>query len=317
MNIGEVLAKAWKIIWKHKVLFIFGILAGCGQSNNWGGGNSGYQFSKGDRNFSGELPNWMRNLIERFSNLSEGQLVNIIMIVVLVGLLLIVLAIFLSTVGRIGLIRGAQQADGGAEKLIFGELFSGSMPFFWRVFGLNLLVGLAMLTFLLFFILPFTLLGFLTEGVGLLCILPFFCLLLAPLSWLVTLIVEQANIAIVVENVGITEGLRRGWKVFRENLGIMILIALILFLGVRLIGGIIISLPLIAVVVPAAIALFSRTPDVMRGGLLIAGLCFVAYLPVLLVLSVILSSYFETAWTLTYLRLKSKASMIEQTPSAS
>ncbi len=37
-NFSEVLTRAWQIIWKHKVLWIFGILAGCGQG---GGGSSG------------------------------------------------------------------------------------------------------------------------------------------------------------------------------------------------------------------------------------------------------------------------------------
>ncbi len=32
MDYGEVLSKAWKIAWKFKVLWIFGILAGCGAS---------------------------------------------------------------------------------------------------------------------------------------------------------------------------------------------------------------------------------------------------------------------------------------------
>ena len=33
MEIGEVLSRAWQIIWKHKVLWIFGILASCSSSN--------------------------------------------------------------------------------------------------------------------------------------------------------------------------------------------------------------------------------------------------------------------------------------------
>ena len=33
MDFGEVLSSAWKIIWKHKVLWIFGILVSCGSAN--------------------------------------------------------------------------------------------------------------------------------------------------------------------------------------------------------------------------------------------------------------------------------------------
>jgi len=45
-NFGEVLTRAWQITWKYKVLWIFGILAGCtnggGGGGGGGGGNSGY-----------------------------------------------------------------------------------------------------------------------------------------------------------------------------------------------------------------------------------------------------------------------------------
>ena len=36
MNFGEVLSRAWQITWKHKILWLFGLLASCsaGGSNN-------------------------------------------------------------------------------------------------------------------------------------------------------------------------------------------------------------------------------------------------------------------------------------------
>ncbi|MEJ2225745.1 MAG: hypothetical protein P8X49_11505, partial [Syntrophobacterales bacterium] len=68
----------------------------------------------------------------------------IVAIIILVVLLLVVLGIFLGTMGRIGLIRGTLQSEEGATSLTFGELFNGGLPYFWRVFGLNLIVGLAL-----------------------------------------------------------------------------------------------------------------------------------------------------------------------------
>src|SRR5258706_12413885 len=57
INIGEVLTKAWKIVWKFKVLWIFGILASCGANNNARfnnsfGGNSGGGGKGGGGNIS-------------------------------------------------------------------------------------------------------------------------------------------------------------------------------------------------------------------------------------------------------------------------
>ena len=50
MDFGEVLTKAWKIIWKFKVLWIFGILSSCGQGSGNSGNPGGVQYSmdKGD-----------------------------------------------------------------------------------------------------------------------------------------------------------------------------------------------------------------------------------------------------------------------------
>jgi len=44
----------------------------------------------------------------------------------------------------------------------FGELWSESQPYFWRVFGLSFLIGLAFLVILL----PIVAIGILSAGVG-------------------------------------------------------------------------------------------------------------------------------------------------------
>jgi len=56
-NLGEVLTTSWKTIWKHKVLWVFGILASFargGGGSSAGGGNSGYQTGSGDVSFPTE-----------------------------------------------------------------------------------------------------------------------------------------------------------------------------------------------------------------------------------------------------------------------
>lgn len=303
MNYGEVLSKAWQIIWKHKVLWLFGILASC---SNTSGGSGNFNYSLSRR----EMPSQMQPYLDQFERLPEGQIALIVGIAVLVILVLVVLAVFLSTIGRIGVIRGAQEADKGEARLMFGQLFRESLPYFWRVFLLNLLIGLAIaLLFILFAVL--VIIGaFLTLGVALVCLLPLICLLI-PLSWLVSVVIEQANIAIVVENLGIMDGLRRGWTVFRDNLGTMIVMGLILYLGVGFIGGLIIALPVLLIIIPAVSGVIIGTERAIGGGLLIAGLCFVAYLPVFLALNGILTSYIESAWTLTFMRLTSAPKALE------
>jgi hypothetical protein len=121
-------------------------------------------------------------------------------------------------------------------------------------------------------------------------------------------VIEQANVALVVENLSITEGIKRGWQVVWANLGTMIVMSLILILGVGLIGGAIIGLPLLVVAAPLVVGVTTGTAEAIRNGLLVSGVFFIIYLPVLLFLSGILRAYTSSAWTLTFLRLTHKPS---------
>lgn len=289
-NFGEVLTRAWQIIWKHKVLWIFGIFAACSRGNgggSGGGGGGGGGTGPGDQPFP--------QLQQTFDQI--GQWINenpwIVAVLVILGLIFLVLAIFLGTIGRIGLIRGTYQAERGAERLVFGELFSESMPYFWRVLGLSLLI---FLIFLILFV-PLILFGVLTAGIGFVCLIPLICILI-PVGFAVTVVIEQANAAIVLENLGISDGLRKGWDVVRSNIGPMIVLALILFIGAAVVGFIF-AIPIIAAVIPLVVGAASNNTSPVW----IAVACCALYFPVLLVLNGILTAYIQTVWALAYMRL--------------
>lgn len=302
MDYGEVLSRAWQIVWKHKVLWIFGILAGCGSYGNPGRFSSSYR--------TDYVPSGVDDFFLQFERIPDWQIAALIGGLILVVLVLVLLATFLTTVGKIGVIQGAQKADQGALSMKFGELFSGSLPFFWRVFLLNLLFGLAFAALVFVLVIVFAFGAILTLGIALICMIPVICLLV-PVSWLLFVVLEQANIAIVVDNLGIIDGLRRGWQVFRDNLGAIIVMALILGIGVALIGGLIIGAPLFLIAVPVMSTVLLGSDSAVWGGLLITGLCFLAYLPFWLVLNGILTAYIESAWTLTYMRLTRRPTAIE------
>lgn len=297
MDIGNILSRAWQITWKYKVLWIFGILAGCG---NVSGNSSNAGGSQGQNQ-------------EQFSNMVQGMdqgvIIAIVIALIIIALVLAAIAIFLGAIGRIGLIRGTLQADQGAASLTFSELFNGSIPYFWRVFGLNLVVG--MIVFLGFILIA--VIGILgtvfTLGVGLVCLIPLICLLV-PLSWLIEIVIQQSNIAIVVENLGIGDGLRRGWEVVTKNLGSIIVMGLILVIGVGLIGGILIGLPLAALFTPLMVAAISGSQETIGTGAIVSGICLIGYIPVMLVVGGILQTFSASAWTLTYLRLTGRSAAL-------
>ena len=290
-NFGEILSRAWQIIWKHKILWIFGIFAGC--SRGGGGGSGGGGGGGGGGTGPGDQP--FPQLERTFEQIGQwiGDNPWIVAVFVLLVLVLVVLSVFFGTIGRIGLIKGTYKAELGAERLVFGELFSESMPYFWRVFGLSLLIGLiALLIFV-----PLVLFGVITAGVGFLCILPLICILI-PVLWGVSIVIEQANAAIVLEDLGIGDGLRKGWDVVRANIGPMIALGLILFIGSAVIGFVF-AIPIIAAVLPFVFGAASNSTNVMWIGVV----CCAVYFPILLVLNGILTAYMQTVWALTYMRL--------------
>jgi hypothetical protein len=310
MNIGEVLSRAWQIIWKHKVLWIFGILAGftASRGENW----FSYQISSGGT----ELPAEPFGGAEQyFSNLPPWQLGLILVGVVLLILTFTVLVIFLGSVGRIALARGTQLADTGVERLAFGELFRGALPYFWRFIGLNLLFIAAAV------LLSIPLVGFVvlsatvTAGIALICLVPLLCLLF-PLLWLASIFVEQANAALVIDNIGVFEAIRRGWDTVRSNPAEVILMGLILGIGGGVIGFLL-AMPLLVLLIPLMISLSfwifnAGAPSVW--GMILAGVGMLFYLPFLLAFGGALRAYIGSAWALTYLRLSGRISLAVDKP---
>jgi len=304
-NFGEVLTKAWQIIWKHKVLWIFGILASCGQGsgggNSGGGGNTG--FDTPYRNLSPQASRWVEMITQNIQ--------TYVAITVAVICVIWIITIFLSTVGKVGLIRGASLADGGEENLIFGQLFSESMPYFWRVLGLNLIlmlpafiIAVGAAAFALFAIVgvaagssgnePLAVLGIIPIMIGCVC-------LLIPVMFVLRMIFRQAERAIVLEELAVLPSLSRGWEVFRANLGPIIVMAIILAI-IGVVAGLIISIPIFLVVFPTVFA-FAMGQGETYSPLIFMGICLCIYVPVALVLQGIMTAYIESAWTLTYMRI--------------
>jgi hypothetical protein len=302
MSFGEVFSRAWQIIWKHKVLWLFGILSGCSGASWSAGSNSGYRFSGGEAGF------YALDVSRFFNQFSDGLILLLACILLFIALAVVFFFIILSTLGRIGLIRGTLLADQGQKTISFGELFSSSAPYFWRVFGLYLLLLAALLILAPIVALPLTIL---TCGLGLIALVV--ALLLLPI------VVEQAIIAIVIEDLGILDGLRRGWIVFSKNLGAMILMALILFVGIGLFVGFLVGLPMALLLTPLLAGYGLGSPGATGAGVVIAATCFVCLLPLWLLLTGVLRAYITSAWTLAFLRLTGKSrptptSLVEALP---
>ncbi len=322
MDFGDILSRTWKTIWKHKILWVFGILSSCGQGG--GGGSSGGSSiqSSGTRGWDGEVPpavqEFFYNTEQFFTQIEGWQIAGFIAIFVIVILLFGLIAMVLSTIGRIGLVQGTIQSEAGAEKLTFKDLFTSGKPFFWRVLGLNLLIGLAGFVLVLVAFIPLALVAVATAGIGLFCLIPLICLMI-PIGWVIQIIIQQANTALIVEDLNIIAALQRAWDVFRENLGNLIIMTLILGIGGAVVGFIF-AIPLLIIIfftaISAGVSIMSETAPAFGGSLLVGGLAFLAYFPFLILLGGILQAYIQSAWTLTYLRITTVTEPLEEEPTS-
>lgn len=338
MDFGEVISKAWKITWKFKVLWIFGILASCG-TRSGGNFNFNSSYRTGQNDFSGSAPNLPPGVLDalnRFGRLFEDPqfIWKFIAAIIAVVCVIVIVELVLGVLGRVGLIKGIWEADdtegliaSGAEKLTFGGLWSRSLPFFWRVFWMSILVGLPFFIIILMIVAGFVIalipvMDNNTAGSGMmfLTLLPIICVLFCVvfiLSILIGFIVRMAENAIVIENLPILGGFQRGWDVLVKNLGPILIIWLIT-VAIGLVAAIVIALPLLIVLVPLAFAFianmnnanFSFTPWIIA---FVGVICI--YIPISWIANGILMTYIQSVWTLTYLRL-TKPKSTESTPIA-
>lgn len=287
MDFGLVLSRAWQIFSRHKVLWLFGILAGC-TSTNLGTSNVSYSFNQEDFAYRFQQP--------QFSFDGGSEWVLIALLILAAVFVLGLLAAFVGTAGRIGLIRGISHADDGKTHLTFSELFNESLGDFWRVFGINLLLWLVLPLLLLavLFVLAISI-------VGIACLIPLVCLL-APISWALGILVQMIYHAIILDEANLTDAIRRGWEVFRTNLGSLLVMGLILMV-ISSVIGFVIGLPIILVMLPAIAGVIIGNEPIATGSFVVTALCIAGYIPVAIILNGLIQTYVQAAWTLTYRRL--------------
>jgi len=306
MNYGEILEKAWKTIWKHKILWLFGVLAGCGAAGS-GGSGAGGGAGGGSSSFTVQPPTWdfmgpgPHQALDEFGRFITGIPVWVWIMLVLglivVGFLLSVLFLFLSTLGQTGLIKGtslADQADREDPPLSFGTIFNAIKPHYWKVLLLNLGLILIGLFGGLFLVIPFLIITICTCFVG--------PLLFMIIGWFINVLVTFTMIAIIEEDLGIFEAIGRGWRVITRNLGKVVVMFLILGIG-GIIITLIISLPTLIIPVPLLVNLVITGARSIGVGLIFSILLTILVMPLIIFLSGVLQAFILAAWTLTFRRL--------------
>jgi hypothetical protein len=297
MDYGKVFRRAWDIIWNHKVLWIFGILASCGSGGGNGGGGGNFNTGVQTDN-TGQLPPQMeefgRSIQRFFENMSEGENVALILGVICLVLILALLFWAIGVYGRMGVIRGAVLADSG-KAFTFGSLHRETWSRLGGGLWLNFLLGLLPAAVGIIFAFLAVLLTVGTMGIGLFCLFPIICILV-PVFIAYSVYLQISNVSYVVDGLEAVEAIRKGWEVFRANLGNIIVMALVLFVGGILVG-VVLAIPFVFIAAPIFVGIMTGEQET---GFLISALCLVVALPVLIALNGVLQAYIHSAWTLAY-----------------
>ncbi|MEM7334228.1 MAG: hypothetical protein AAF490_19235 [Chloroflexota bacterium] len=275
MDYSALLKRAWELVWNNKFMFGLGFLAALASGS---GGSSGGNFNTGapvgDSTDFDVTPEIFQNLEQYWAEFA------ILTIAVVIFLIILSLVFWLfSLVGKAGMIDAAVRLDAG-EQMTFGQAFSAGTQKLGSMAGLSLLLYLPtiiILTLLLISI-GFTVGGIIAAevagsggdfsgaaaGLGVTTLICFGLLacLLVPYGIFVTVVHPFAQRGLVLRDMGIVESIRHGWNVVKENIGDVLVLAVI-FAVVGVGFGILTAV----IIVPVALIVFLPTIlAVINGG---------------------------------------------------
>ena len=280
-DVGEVLSQAWQITWKHRVLWIIGILFGFFMSTMFL-----LMF------FPFLLPLLIQN---SRMDLMPVFIVGFIIAFLLFFLVLYPISVFAQTSATLGIL----DANQDTEHFSASELIKRSLPFFWRVLGLMLLFAVGMN--LIFFITQaiMFLLTIVTLGIAAICMTPIM-FLMYPAFYIAIVWMEQAMNGIIIDNMTVTDAAKQGWNLIRNNFMSIALMALVVYFGIGLVTGILI----VPIMIPLFVVPFSFMENEPNWTILsISMLCIAVFMPLFAFISGWSLIFTKSAWVLTYLRL--------------
>ncbi len=276
---GNILTRSFQITWRHKSFWLFSIVPML-------------------VSFAGIF----FFIAPVFLMGDESDLVWVALAVWLTGLALTFVASFLvGAVGSSALMLGILRVERGEGSTSFMDLLRDGFLYFRRVLGVMLIVqlsiGLAMMLFFCFYMAA----SLVTMGLASICFQPIF-ILMTPLSFVMVAVLDAALMAVIAEDMGAWDAVRRGVRVVRDHVWKFIILALIVYFGTSILTGILLTPSMIPVMV---------FPILMETGmeiswelfLLIAGLSSCIFFPLMALLSGVTGTFMNSALGISYLRL--------------
>ncbi len=302
LDFFEIIKRAWQITWKYKFLWVFGYLIALGTAGSSFSNSSNYSFS-------GNEGTAASNSAAGFAETYFVLIIVMVAIVMVIGIVLWILSI-LSTGGLVG---AAAKIERG-ETTSLKDGFRIGAKNFWRIFGLNLIVGFIILCLVLAIIIPLIIViavmassGSSGSGAaaGLICLIPVLIVaifVIAIVAAVLSLVAIYATRYIVLENGRVFKSFGDGWRLIRRKFGATFLMFLLVWL-ISGLAGLVIAIPGLLIGIPVFVTLFS---GIAAKNFFVVFLAFIGIIFLVLVMSLfngVLEAYRSVVWTLTFMRI--------------
>lgn len=299
MDIGRIFTRSWEIFWNNKVLWIFGVLAGCGSRNPTSSFSGGSNYSGGPGDVQ-NMPPEMERALEEFVRFIDnpGNVITFIITIFCIVFILYFVTLLVGSVGKAGVIKGVLQVEEGKSLAGFAMLWQDSSPYMMRLFGLNLGISLALFVGMILVFTLFAVFSVFTFGFGLLLL----CILIPALfigAVFVSILVEQANVAVVADEATFGQAVGKSWDIVRGNQGNVIGIGVLIFILrviVMVVFGAVFLFAFAGVFLSLAVTGASEVMGIVWGMITLGLMISVVYM----LANGLLTTYTSTAWTLVY-----------------
>ncbi len=284
-DFGNVLTRAWQITWKHKVLWALSALPMI----------VSFLF----------FPLFILPVYFLPDSSGQSEMFQsaeiILPILFFVGVLVLLVINFLvSGISMSAATLGVYRAERGDGEVSFTSLLGDGRQYFGRMLGVFLIINLSIgLIFTLFFLMVFAL-TMVTMGMASICLQPIM-ILITPLSFLVLGVLESAQAAVVVEEMGAFDAVKRGLNVVRENIWKYVIMTFITYVG----GSLVMSLFMTPFMLPfMGFAFFASTEQFDPQIMMVTILGFMClFFPLTILFQSLMMALMKSSLVISYLRL--------------
>jgi hypothetical protein len=276
---GNVLTRALQITWKHKsfwLFMMFPMLIGAIMFIAFAA--PVFFFGENDEMMGLVFAGWLAVLV-------LGSIASLV----------------ISAAGITSLTLGILRVERGEGSTSFMDLVRDGFPYFGRAFGAVLIIQLSIGAVFTGFFLCVALLSAVTMGLASICLQPVM-ILLTPLSFLVIAVMDASVVAVIDENLGAWDAVKRAIQVIREHVWKFIVISLIVYFG----SSILTSIFIFPAMIPAMMG-----PVLIESGVDVSGpMLAVIFVPficlffgIMSLLTGVTGAFTTSALALSYLRL--------------